>query len=117
MLKRTAATLIAGTFAAIANISGATESPFPPSTEDILYRMNPVQERYFKEREAAMSQRDGGSAGARATRAVESPFPPSTEDILYRMTPSQERYFAEREAANPRPTGASGSPFPTGRLQ
>ncbi len=109
MLKYSVTTLVAGLLTVAVNISSAAESPFPPSSEDVLYRMHPMQERYFKEREAA-------NANGNSTSST-SPFPPSSEDVLYRMNPVQERYFREREAANPNPTGASGSAFPTGRAQ
>lgn len=52
MLKRKFAMLI-GVGLLGANFSfAAAESPFPPSTEDVLYQLLPAEEQYFKDRES-----------------------------------------------------------------
>lgn len=90
MLKRNLTMLIAvGLLGANINFAAAGESPFPPSTEDSLYRLLPAQEQYFQQREAA---------NPNPTGATGNPFPVSTEEILYKLLPAQARYLEQRAA-------------------
>ena len=88
MLKRNLTMLIAvGLLGANVNFAAAGESPFPPSTEDILYRLLPAQEQYFDQREAA---------NPNPTGATGSPFPMSTEDQLYEPLPALAQYLEQQ---------------------
>lgn len=77
MLRRKLIMLVgAGILGANINFASA-ESPFPPSSEDVLYQLLPAEEQYFKERESValtgqQNQRRAANslAGQQGERAV-----------------------------------------------
>ena len=63
MLKRNLTMLIGvGLLGANVNFAAAGEGTFPPSSEDILYRMLPAQEQYFAQQQRAARNQAASAA-------------------------------------------------------
>jgi hypothetical protein len=89
MLKRNLTMLVGvGLLGANVNFAAAAEGPFPPSSEDIIYRKLPAQEQYFNQRQAANPNLTGAS----------SPVIPAGVRVGGVTLPAQVKYFDQRAA-------------------
>lgn len=104
MLKRHLTTLIGiGLLGAGVNLAAA-QSAFPPSTEDVLYRMLPAQEQYFMQRQAANPNLYGATIPARISSGVPGGPLPATLKFL-----GERAAKVQAESANARTVKATGA--------